>query len=92
MTLDALEPGIQEAVDGTHGAGVNTPRAAAVAAATAGFVAVVHIANGGMFVIGAASMIVATGFPSIRSFCWLVTIRVDGAVPKGHVSEAVDVT
>ena len=61
-------PGAQgEAVAGTHGAGVGvyTPRAAAVAeevaAATAGFDWVVHIAKETMFFIGLWSMILAEG-------------------------------
>ena len=46
-------PGIHGAgVTGMHGIGVRTPNAAAVAAATAGFVGVMHIPNGGMFTIG----------------------------------------
>ena len=92
ITLEAFCPGIQDAVTGTQGAGENTPSFAAVAAATAGLVIVVHITNGGMFVIGTASIIVATGFPSIRYFCWLVTTSVEGAVPKVQNSEAVEVT
>lgn len=39
-------------VTGTHGMGVSTPNAVAVAAATAGFVGVVHIPNGMMLTIG----------------------------------------
>jgi hypothetical protein len=43
------------AMTGTHGAGVKTPIAAEVAAATAGFDGVLHMPNGGMFVIGIMS-------------------------------------
>jgi len=92
ITLDALDPGIQEVVTGTQGWGVSTPNAAAVAADTAGFAMFVHIANGVMFAMGCASIIVATGLPSISTFCWLVTFSVDGAVPNGHINEAVAVT
>ncbi len=46
-------PGTQgAAVTGTHGMGVSTPKAAAVAAATAGLLGVVHMPNGGMLAIG----------------------------------------
>ena len=46
-------PVIQGAVvTGMHGIGVNTPRAAAVAAATAGLLGVMHIPNGIMLTIG----------------------------------------
>jgi hypothetical protein len=46
-------------VAGTHGAGVNTPEAAAVAACTAGLAGELHIPNDLMFVIGTKSVIVA---------------------------------
>jgi hypothetical protein len=39
-------------ITGRQGMGVSTPRAAAVAAATAGFAIELHIANGMMFTIG----------------------------------------
>ena len=46
-------PGTQGAeVAGMHGIGVNTPMAAAVAAATAGFAGDMHMPNGVMFAIG----------------------------------------
>jgi hypothetical protein len=49
----AGDPGTQgEAVAGIHGAGVGTPRAAEVAAATTGFDGVVHIPNGIIFFMG----------------------------------------
>ena len=51
MTFGA--PGTQAGgVAGTHGAGVNTPEAADVAAMTAGFVGAEHIPNGKILVIG----------------------------------------
>jgi hypothetical protein len=47
------EPTIHgDAVAGTHGIGVKTPNAAAVAAATVGFDGDEHMPNGMMFVIG----------------------------------------
>jgi hypothetical protein len=52
------------AVVGMQGAGVGTPMAAAVAAATAGFAGQVHIPNGTMFTKGALSMMLATGGPA----------------------------
>ena len=47
------------AVAGTHGAGVNTPSLAAVAAATAGLAGELHIPNVLIFVIGTKSLTVA---------------------------------
>ena len=46
---------------GTHGAGVNTPDAAVVAACTAGFAGDMHIPNDAMFVSGTKSVTVASG-------------------------------
>lgn len=47
------EPGTQGlAVTGIQGTGVKTPKAAEVAAATAGFEGVVHMPNGIMLTIG----------------------------------------
>src|SRR5262245_5499793 len=55
-------PGAQGPVGtGTQGAGVNTPRAAAVAATTAGLVGALHIPKGGMLATGAQSSTVAAG-------------------------------
>ena len=79
------EPGAHGAgVTGTHGMGVRTPRAAAVAAATVGFDGELHMPNGGMFTMGALSMIVAAGGPPAST--WLVgkTTRLLGATPKLH--------
>ena len=39
-------------VIGTHGIGVNTPSAAAVAAATSGLAGLMHMPKGGMLTIG----------------------------------------
>ena len=58
------EPGAHgPAGTGTQGIGVGTPRAAAVAAMTAGFAGEAHIPNIGMFAIGNVSAIVATNWP-----------------------------
>src|SRR3954471_15013892 len=58
--------GIQvPAIAGTHGIGVSTPKAAALAAATVGFAILEHIPNGGMLTIGAMSAIAAAGLPSM---------------------------
>jgi hypothetical protein len=76
---------------GMHGIGVrvNTPRAAAVAAAvadaTVGFVTVVHIPNGIMLSIGTISTMVPTGIPAIMTIGGFgIITRDDGAVPKLH--------
>jgi hypothetical protein len=69
------------AVLGTQGMGVSTPSAAAVAEATVGFASEVHIANGGMFTIGALSMMVAAGVP-VSTIALEVTLSVEGAVPN----------
>jgi hypothetical protein len=53
LIITVGEPGAQGAgVMGTQGAGVSTPAAAVVAAATAGFVGVVHMLKDIMFTIG----------------------------------------
>lgn len=60
MTVEA--PGAHGAgVTGTHGIGVRTPRAAAVAEATTGLVGLWHIPKGIMFTIGTWSMMLAAG-------------------------------
>jgi hypothetical protein len=68
-------------VFGTQGIGVSTPSAAAVAEATVGFASDVHIPKGGMFTMGALSMIVAAG-AVVSVFTFDVTIRFEGATPK----------
>ncbi len=54
---------------GTHGMGVSTPRAAAVAEATCGLAMEVHIPHGITFAMGAESWIVAAGAPPISTVC-----------------------
>ena len=76
---------------GEQGPGVNTPSAAAVAAAVAGFAIEIQFPKGGMFVMGAQSLIVAAGAPTIV-FVWLVTLRVTGAVPFVQNIDAPDTT
>ena len=58
-----------------------------MAAATAGFDCVVHIPNGGMFLTGLLSIIVAAG-AIVDTFFSGVTMSVLGASPKEHVSVA----
>lgn len=48
-------------VTGMHGCGVSTPKAAEVAAATAGLARLMHIPNGAIFTMGLWSMMVAAG-------------------------------
>lgn len=78
-------------VTGTQGIGVSTPRAAAVAAATAGLLGVVHMPKGGIFTIGIKSMMVAAGVVAKTIFTGS-TIREEGATPKLHVITAPLVT
>ena len=69
---------------GTHGIGVNTPRAAAVAAATMGFANDWHMPNGAILAPGATSVMVATGRPSTIGR-GATTDRVEGARPNVHM-------
>ncbi|KPK05876.1 MAG: hypothetical protein AMJ56_15320 [Anaerolineae bacterium SG8_19] len=71
-------------VRGIQGAGVSTPIAAEVAAATAGFDGVVHMIKGIIFIMGLKSMIVAAG--RFEAFTILAgsTAIVLGPVPKEH--------
>jgi hypothetical protein len=78
-------------VTGMQGIGVRTPSAAAVAAATVGFAREMHMPKGGMFTIGAQSMIVAAGVPAIVLLIGR-TFNVEGARPKGHIIMAPAVT
>jgi len=82
------DPGTHGAgVTGTHGMGVNTPSAAAVAAATVGFAGEEHIPNGRIFNIGLLSMMFASGTAVIVRFSGS-TIKELGAMPKLHWSVA----
>jgi hypothetical protein len=70
-------------VTGVHGIGVKTPKAAAVAAATAGFAGDEHIPKGRMFTNGLLSMMFASGVPVSVRFCGSTTNAL-GATPKLH--------
>ena len=72
-----------EAITGVHGCGVKTPKAAAVAAETAGLPIELHIPNGAIFVIGTLSVMQATGCPHITTFLGAI-FKFDGANPKEH--------
>lgn len=77
-------PGDQGAVImGIQGCGVNTPNAAAVAEATAGFAKDVHIPNVGKF-IAVLSIIDAKGREHPSTFVTDVTTKLQGATPKLH--------
>jgi hypothetical protein len=80
------QPGTQGAiVIGMQGMGVSTPKAAAVAAITIGFAGELHIPNGGIFAIGAKSIIdAARGPPVITGIPLGITISELGATPKLH--------
>lgn len=71
------------AVAGIHGADVGTPSAADVVAITAGLVSALHMPNGGIFVTGIKSIILALGVPSVTLFVGS-TLSVEGATPKPH--------
>jgi hypothetical protein len=85
------EPGTQGAVTGMHGIGVSTPRAAAVAAATIGLAIDMHMPKGGILTMGAQSMMVAAGAPTIVLLIGS-TFSVEGAMPNGHIIMAPVVT
>jgi predicted DNA repair protein MutK len=89
--MTVAEPGVHGAVTGMQGMGVRTPRAAAVAAATVGLATDMHMPKGGMFTIGAQSMIVAAGAPAMVLLVGK-TFRVEGAMPKEHIIMAPVVT
>src|SRR5258708_34629989 len=81
-------PGTQGAgVTGTQGIGVRTPRAAAVAAITAGFDGEGHMAKEGTLTMGAESITVAAGVP-VRTRLTGRTESGPGAAPKLHCSRA----
>jgi hypothetical protein len=86
-------PGTQGAtVTGIQGMGVKTPRAAAVAAITAGFVGAEHMPNGTILTIGLLSIILAAGMFPAKTRAIGKTIMEDGATPKVHCSMAVATT
>ncbi|GAB2460534.1 hypothetical protein GCM10027265_07070 [Jatrophihabitans fulvus] len=63
-----------------------------MADATVGFDSVVHMPNGGTFTMGAQSVMVAAGLPSIITREVGSAFNVDGATPNEHVIIAVVVT
>jgi len=79
-------PGIHTSVTGMHGIGVNTPNAAAVAAATSGFDGVVHMPNGMILTIGIASRMLAAGVPAVT--VGTTTLKAEGATPNVHINIA----
>jgi hypothetical protein len=86
------DPGLHGAgVLGMQGMGVSTPKAAAVAAATAGFAGDMHIPKGAMFTIGLLSMMLAAGVPAVVLFVGK-TFNVLGATPNEHVVTAPEAT
>ena len=87
------DPGTQGAVvTGIHGCGVRTPKAADVAAATVGFVKVVHIPKGMILLIGILSMMVAAGCLEALTIFVGKTTNELGAIPNEHCSIAPMVT
>jgi len=87
-TVTVLDPGAQgERVAGTQGAGVNTPKAADVAAITAGLLGALHIPKGGMFKAGLLSIILAMGMEVVTLFS-RATCKAPGAAPKLHCNVA----
>lgn len=82
------EPGVQGVVTGVQGMGVNTPKAADVAAATAGLAKDLHIPNGRIFINGLKSIILAAGLLSAITLFIGNTIKVLGAKPIVHINDA----
>jgi hypothetical protein len=76
---------------GKHGIGVNTPIAAADAAATIGFAIDEHMPNGGMFMLGLLSIIFAAGAPALTLLLGN-TESAAGAIPKLQVINAPETT
>lgn len=73
---------------GTHGIGVKTPKAAAVAAATVGLEIVLHIPKDIMFTIGIKSIIVATGNPAANTGNFGGTTKGTEATPNEQLHKA----
>jgi len=84
------EPGVQGAtVTGMQGMGVSTPRAAVVAAATAGLAIDVHMPKGRMLAMGIWSMMVAAkGPPAVTGGPLGMTTSELGATPNVHIMVA----
>ena len=87
--MTAEEPGTHGAgVTGMQGIGVNTPNAAAVAAATVGFAKLLHIPKGSTFTKGLLSRMLAAGRPFDITLETGSTAKLDGAAPKLHCNSA----
>ena len=71
-------------VTGTHGIGVSTPSAAAVADATTGFAIDLHRPKGTMLTIGLLSMMLPTGGPCPSTRFRGNTFNGDGVNPMLH--------
>lgn len=92
-TFTVGEPGAHGAtVFGMHGIGVNTPRAAAVADATAGLAIDMHMPNGAMFTMGLLSMTFALGGPAQLVLLTGRTVNVPGAIPNEQSNAAPELT
>jgi len=90
--MHVAEPGVHGVVvTGMQGIGVNTPRAAAVADATAGLAIDMHIPKVGMLVIGMKSIMLAAGAVALTLFTGN-TLSAEGAIPKVHIMTAPEVT
>jgi hypothetical protein len=77
------EPGVHGAVvTGMQGWGVNTPKAAEVAAATCGLLKVMHMPKDITFFIGILSIMVAAGMLLVITLFSGVIVREAGAAPK----------
>ena len=76
-------------VAGIHGCGVNTPKAAEVAAITCGLAGLMHTPKVGMFADGLKSMIVAAGCEAaITGRGFGSATSVDGDDPSAHIMVA----
>ena len=90
--MQVAEPGVHGVVvTGMQGIGVKTPRAAAVAAATAGLAIDMHIPKVGMFVMGTKSMMFAAGVVALTLLTGN-TLSAEGAIPNEHIITAPAVT
>lgn len=75
-------------VAGTQGMGVNTPSAAAVAAATTGLAGLEHMPNDEIFTIGLWSIMFAAGAPLAMTRLVGKTCNDAGVAPKLHCNTA----
>lgn len=82
------EPGAQGAATaGVQGIGVRTPKAAAVADATAGLAMELHIPKGAMFKKGLLSIMLAIGVAVVVRLTGS-TFSIPGAMPNEHCRAA----